>query len=36
MAELPFVDTHFHLHDMKHPQLRYGWLEPNATHGFLA
>lgn len=35
MAELPFVDTHFHLHDMKHPELRYGWLEPNATHGFL-
>jgi predicted TIM-barrel fold metal-dependent hydrolase len=35
MAELPFVDTHFHLHDMKHTQLRYGWLEPDATHGFL-
>ena len=27
MAELPFVDTHFHLHDMKHPKLRYAWLE---------
>ncbi|WP_181167039.1 MULTISPECIES: amidohydrolase family protein [unclassified Mesorhizobium] len=36
MAELPFVDTHFHLHDMKHRQLRYGWLEPDAVHGFLA
>ena len=35
MAELPFVDTHFHLHDMKHPKLRYGWLEPDAVHGFL-
>ena len=35
MAELPFVDTHFHLHDMKHPKLRYGWLEPDAAHGFL-
>jgi predicted TIM-barrel fold metal-dependent hydrolase len=35
MAELPFVDTHFHLHDMKHPSLRYGWLEPHAVHGFL-
>lgn len=35
MAELPFVDTHFHLHDMKHPELRYGWLEPDAVHGFL-
>jgi predicted TIM-barrel fold metal-dependent hydrolase len=36
MAELAFVDTHFHLHDMKHPSLRYGWLEPQAVHGFLA
>lgn len=35
MADLPFVDTHFHLHDMKHPSLRYGWLEPDAVHGFL-
>lgn len=35
MAELPFVDTHFHLHDMKHPKLRYSWLEPDAVHGFL-
>lgn len=35
MAELPFVDTHFHLHDTKHPKLRYGWLEPDAVHGFL-
>ena len=35
MAELAFVDTHFHLHDMKHPTLRYGWLEPEAVHGFL-
>ena len=35
MAELPFIDTHFHLHDMKHPTLRYGWLEPDAVHGFL-
>jgi predicted TIM-barrel fold metal-dependent hydrolase len=35
MADLAFVDTHFHLHDMKHPTLRYGWLEPDAVHGFL-
>lgn len=35
MAELAFVETHFHLHDLKHPRLRYGWLEPDATHGFL-
>jgi predicted TIM-barrel fold metal-dependent hydrolase len=36
MAELAFVDTHFHLHDLKHGELRYGWLEPDAVHGFLA
>ena len=35
MAELAFVDTHFHLHDLKHRSLRYGWLEPDAVHGFL-
>ena len=35
MAELPFVDTHFHLYDMKHPKLHYGWLERDAVHGFL-
>jgi len=35
MAELAFVDTHFHLHDLKHGELRYGWLEPDAVHGFL-
>ena len=35
MAELAFVDTHFHLHDLKHGALRYGWLERDAVHGFL-
>ncbi len=35
MANIPFVDTHFHLHDMKRPELRYSWLEPAAIHGFL-
>lgn len=35
MADIPFVDTHFHLHDMKHPSLRYGWLEPDAVHPLL-
>jgi len=35
MAELAFVDTHFHLHDLKHPTLRYGWLQPDSVHGFL-
>ena len=36
MADLPFVDTHFHLHDLKHEKLRYAWLERDAEHGFLA
>ena len=35
MARLPFIDTHFHLHDMKRPELRYSWLEPDAIHPFL-
>jgi hypothetical protein len=35
VAEIPFVDTHFHLHDLKRPELRYSWLEPDAVHGFL-
>ena len=35
MAEIPLVDTHFHLHDMKRPELRYSWLERDAIHGFL-
>ena len=35
MAEIPFIDTHFHLHDLKRPELRYSWLERDAIHGFL-
>jgi predicted TIM-barrel fold metal-dependent hydrolase len=35
VAEIPFVDTHFHLHDLKRPELRYSWLERDAIHGFL-
>lgn len=35
MAVIPFVDTHFHLHDMTRPELRYSWLEPAAVHPFL-
>ena len=35
MADIPFIDTHFHLHDMKRSELRYSWLEPAAVHGFL-
>jgi predicted TIM-barrel fold metal-dependent hydrolase len=35
MADIPLVDTHFHLHDLKRSELRYAWLEPEAIHGFL-
>jgi predicted TIM-barrel fold metal-dependent hydrolase len=35
LADIPFVDTHFHLHDLKHPDLRYAWLEKDAVHGYL-
>jgi predicted TIM-barrel fold metal-dependent hydrolase len=35
MADIPFVDTHFHLHDLKRPELRYVWLEPESVHSFL-
>ena len=35
MARLPFVDTHFHLHDLKNPKLRYTWLEPGFVHPLL-
>jgi predicted TIM-barrel fold metal-dependent hydrolase len=35
VADIPFVDTHFHLHDLKRPELRYSWLERDAVHGFL-
>lgn len=32
MAELPFVDTHVHFWDLKHPDLRYVWLAPDFVH----
>ncbi len=35
VAEIPFVDTHLHLHDLKRPELSYSWLEPDSIHGFL-
>lgn len=35
MAAIPFVDTHFHLHDMKRADLRYSWLEWDAVHPLL-
>lgn len=30
-----FVDAHVHLWDLKHPAMRYAWLEPGATHPHL-
>jgi predicted TIM-barrel fold metal-dependent hydrolase len=35
MAAIPFIDTHFHLHTLLHPTLRYGWLERDAVHPLL-
>ena len=35
MADIPFIDTHFHLHDLTHPSLQYGWLGPDAVHPLL-
>jgi predicted TIM-barrel fold metal-dependent hydrolase len=35
MPTVPFVDTHFHLHDMKRPELRYLWLERDWVHPLL-
>lgn len=35
MATLPFVDTHVHYWDLKNPDLRYVWLEPDWVHPVL-
>jgi len=35
MPTVPFVDTHFHLHDLKRPELRYIWLERDWVHPLL-
>jgi len=32
MSELPFIDTHVHYWDLKHPTLRWVWLEPDFVH----
>jgi predicted TIM-barrel fold metal-dependent hydrolase len=32
MSELPFVDTHVHFWNLKHPTLRWGWLGPDFVH----
>ena len=35
MAELPFVDTHVHFSDLRDPNLKYVWLQPEFTHPVL-
>lgn len=35
MTDIPFIDTHIHLYDLKLPQLRHDWLEPDSIHPFL-
>jgi len=35
VTELPFVDTHVHFWNLKHPMLRWGWLEPDFVHPLL-
>ena len=35
MATDPLIDTHFHLHTLLHPTLRYAWLERDAVHPIL-
>lgn len=32
MAALEFVDTHVHFWDLRHPTLRYSWLDPGVIH----
>jgi predicted TIM-barrel fold metal-dependent hydrolase len=31
----PWIDTHVHFWDLKHPELTYGWLAPDAVHPIL-
>ena len=35
MPKLDFVDAHFHLYDMSHPELFYGQWQPGVPHPFL-
>ncbi len=35
MSRLPFVDTHVHYWDLKDPDLKYVWLEPDWVHPIL-
>jgi hypothetical protein len=33
MPASSLTDTHFFLHDLKHPALRWSWLDAEAIHG---
>jgi predicted TIM-barrel fold metal-dependent hydrolase len=35
ISEIPIIDTHVHLWDLKHPELKWDWLEKNAIHPIL-
>ncbi len=32
---VPFIDTHVHFWDLNHPELTYGWLQPQVPHPIL-
>ena len=34
-AAMPIIDTHIHLWDFKHPELKWDWLKPNSVHPVL-
>jgi len=34
-SRLPIIDTHIHLWDLKHPELKWDWLLPEVTHPIL-
>ncbi len=34
-AAVPIIDTHVHLWDFKHPELKWDWLKPNSVHPIL-
>jgi predicted TIM-barrel fold metal-dependent hydrolase len=35
MSQLPILDTHVHLWDLKHPELKWVWLDKDAIHPIL-
>lgn len=35
MAAIPYIDTHVHFHDLQHPRLEHGWLQPGVKDDIL-